>query len=266
MKIITFENNKTYSVRSIFEWLSIQEEIIESMKEIDIEKEENVEKTDMMNYYSSMSRELLKIQDDNRINLIRNFCIYKTDEYCYYMMCYVSENVADENAFMSKIIDNAYIDDYNPRYSIEHNYKCVFYKINNTSLLDISIQEIINVLEQIIIPNALIVSNDSITTKKYNNNPAFGYEVYNVDINIPFGLSNIRINVANDNNNDEIINVDEYENEILKKVLSTYDLLHNKKFFKNAYLIVSLHQNNVNISITEEVEKKVIKILSNISL
>lgn len=253
----SINNNEEFVITNLDNWNNNKEKISNSIKLHSITN----------NQPSAAIKEILKVLFDIHktldSNVINTYIIDKKGDCDYCLFCY--EGSANKNTIISHLIDNSYQPNYEYKNSLNHDNYGVVCKINNKELLDITKDELIEIIQHSFICRSLIINPFSIDYYYYTNNPVYGlsgFDVYTV-----FNYNNYEIRIYIDvNDNMEFV---EYESitypnkKLYRDILTKWNVFKNKDMFpKDCRIMISLHKDTVNISIDEEKKQNIINFLT----
>ena len=188
----------------------------------------------------------------------------KYDGVEYYLFTY--NNKSDKtNTIISKLIDNSYQTTYDVNNQLMHDNKCVICKGDGKKMLDVDIDELMNIIKSSYLPTALIVDNETITNHYYRNNPVYGIDGYDIYTSLTYHNKELRIHL--DSQTDIIYtdycNVSFKNKDLYYGIFKKWNVLTENKYPLNIKLMISLHDNNVNINIDDSIKDDIIDFLIN---
>ena len=140
----------------------------------------------------------------------------------------------------------------------------VICKIDGKEVLDITKEEVMEIIKNTFEVRGIIISDNDITSHYYRNNPVFkldGFDIYTI-----FKFNDNQLMIFLDS--PEYIEFVDYDNvncknkDLIIKILNKWKVFKTtNRYPKNCKLLISLHNNNVNISITKEIEEDIMKFL-----
>lgn len=257
MKILTIKNNNSYSINSLNDFNNYKDEILKSINEVNLEdKEPNIIINDII-------KTLFYLHDIIPNNPIDTYIIKKDGIINYCMFVYQSIKKSDKNTIITRLIDNSHQNHYDENNSLNHDNMAVICKIDGQKLYDISKYEIIDIIQNAFICNALLITPDNITNYYYKNNPVYGLNGFDVYNTFKFEDGELMIFLANP---DIVIfenNVEFQNKELYKGIFNIWPIFKEKnKIPINIKLLISYHNENVNFPINEEIKEKIINYLS----
>lgn len=258
MFVASINNDNIFDIKTIDDWEKNKERIskiikLYSLKDTNPKVAINEILTILFNLHSII-----------KTNEVNTYIIHKEQNIQYCLFTYSSKEKSNNHTIISRLIDNSYQTNYNEETALLHDNNAVICKIDGKEILEITREEVLDIIKNSFIPRALLI-DDNVNSLYYNNNPVFNIEGFDVYTVITFGDKNIRIYV----DTPDTIEFDDYDNitssnkELYRGLFNKWNLFKVKQYPKNTRLIISLHDGNVNISINKEIEEKIIKFLSN---
>lgn len=252
---VSINCDKEYHFNTIDEWLKND---IRSI--INIHKCPNDPKVAIQ----TIIKQLIDLHDEFTNNVIDTHIIYRNDSVEYYLFTY--NNKSDKtNTIISKLIDNSYQTTYDVNNQLMHDNKCVICKGDGKKMLDVDIDELMNIIKSSYLPTALIVDNETITNHYYRNNPVYGIDGYDIYTSLTYHNKELRIHL--DSQTDIIYtdycNVSFKNKDLYYGIFKKWNVLTENKYPLNIKLMISLHDNNVNINIDDNIKDDIIDFLIN---
>lgn len=257
MKIATIKSNKSYLINTIKDFETNKEEILNSINIIEIEnKPPNVIINDIIKI-------LFFLHSDIPKNPIDTYIIKKNGNINYCMFVYQSNDKSTNDKIISRLIDNSYQKHYEEINSINNDNMAVICKIDGKNLFDIDKNEIINIIQDAYLCNALLITPDNIINYYYKNNPAYGLKDFNVYTTFKFEEGELMIFLGNP----EFVvfenNVEFNNKNLYKGIFDKWNIFKEKnKIPININLLIAYHNENINFPINEEIKEKIINYLS----
>lgn len=256
MKIASINNNNSYIINTLNDFENKKDEILQS---IDIISLPDKPPKDIIN---DIIKVLFLMQDNKQINAIDTYIIYKKDniEYCMFVYQTTNKSLDDKNKIISRLIDNSEQMQYNEENALNHNNKAVICKIDGKNLYDITKEELLEIIQNAFICNALLITPDKIINYYYKNNPVYGLNGFDVYTTMKFMEGELLIFL----NHPEVIvfeNNIEFDNkDLYKGIFDKWNIFKEKnKIPLNVELLISYHKENINIPISEEIKEKIIQ-------
>ena len=248
--IIAIKDNKPYDnfTNQLFDSLILNEIPIKPPKELI---------TDILTI-------LFNIHDKITTNNVNTYIIHKVNDIKYCLFTYHSETKSNNDTIISRLIDNSYQSSYEPDICLKHDDIGVICKIDDEEVLDITKEEVMEIIKNTFEVRGLIISDNDITNHYYRNNPVFKLDGFDIYTTFKFNDNQLMIFL----DSPEYIEFVDYDNvncknkDLMIKILNKWKVFKTtNKYPKNCKFLISLHNYNVNISITKEIEENIMKFL-----
>lgn len=259
VNIITIKDHTSYNIRNLDDLNNSVSGFYDSLKYHSIKDQ------DPKDAINDIIKVLFNLQDEINSNNIDTFIIRQTGTIQYCLFTYRYDKLTDEDTIISRLIDNSVVVNYTEDISLHHNNICVICKIDGKNVLDITKDEVLDIIKNSYLTRAIIIEEGGIYAHYYHNNPVYDLEGFDVYVSFKFGEKNMMVFL----DIPEKIEFEEYENinvknkNIYKGLFDKWKVFKEQnKFPKGCKMLISLHENNININVNKEIEEKIIKFLS----